>query len=144
MQMQQIKIEKVREVKTPTYGSPGSAGLDFYVPSGITVVLEPGASIKIPSGIKVELPADWHLIAFNKSGRALQGLDVGATVVDSDYRGEINLHVHNRSSEDVLIKEGEKLIQFLYMSVPQISIIEGTINNNTQRGQGGFGSTGLS
>lgn len=139
-----MRFTKTKSVKTPQYGSPGSAGLDFFVPEGINFMLEPGADAKIPSGIKIELEPRQHLIAFNKSGRALQGLDVGATVVDSDYRGEIHIHIHNRGTEPFFIEENTKLVQFLLMYVPQAVLIEvDEINDNTQRGSGGFGSTGL-
>lgn len=139
-----MRFTKTKNVKSPQYGSPGSAGLDFYVPEGINFMLEPGAHAKIPSGIKVELMPDWHLIAFNKSGRAMQGLDVGATVVDSDYRGEIHLHVHNRGTEPFFIEQNTKLVQFLLMYVPQAQLMEvEEISEETQRGYGGFGSTGV-
>lgn len=139
-----MKFQKTKKVKTPQYGSPGSAGLDFYVPEGFNFMLEPGGQAKIPSGIKVELDQDWHLIAFNKSGRAMEGLDVGATVVDSDYRGEIHLHVFNRGWHPFFIEENTKLVQFLLMYVPQTELIEvEDIANDTDRGEGGFGSTGI-
>jgi dUTP pyrophosphatase len=137
-----IRFEKTREVKTPTQGTPGSAGLDFYVPDHEIFIIYPGRQVNIPSGIKVELPQGKHLVAFNKSSKAIEGLDVGATVVDSDYRGEIHLNVWNRSGQTYFAQPGEKLVQFLLLDAPQVELIEATVENNTERGAGGFGSTG--
>lgn len=138
-----IKFEKVKEVKTPTQGTSGSAGLDFYVPDHEVWVIQPGNQVNIPSGIKVELPHGKHLVAFNKSGKAIMGLDVGATVVDSDYRGEIHLNVWNRSGQTYYADPGTKLVQFLLLDAPTITLIETPIDSNTARGEGGFGSTGI-
>ena len=138
-----IKFEKTREVKTPTTGSIGSAGLDFYVPDHEPWVIMPGHQVNIPSGIKVELPQGKHLVAFNKSGKAIQGLDVGATVVDSDYRGEIHLNIWNRSGQVYYADPGTKLVQFLLLDVPHVTLIESKVANDTVRGEGGFGSTGI-
>ena len=79
-----MKIQKIRDVKTPGRGTSQSAGIDFYVPEDFTTsVLQPGESVLIPSGIKVQVPTGYMLTAFNKSGVATkQGLSIGACVVD--------------------------------------------------------------
>ncbi|HIL99149.1 MAG TPA: dUTP diphosphatase [Pseudomonadales bacterium] len=146
-----MKIAKVREVKTPTRGTPQSAGLDFYVPDNLSVSclrVDPGHSAFIPSGIKVDVPSGHALIAFNKSGVALnKSLLVGACVVDEDYQGEIHLHVMNVGHKEVEILPGEKLIQLVLVPV----LYEGVhvtdevdlFTEDSQRGAGGFGSTGI-
>lgn len=101
-----MKITKIREVKTPTRGTECSAGLDFFVPAGIRLCMLPGDDVLIPSGIKVEVPHGYALIAHNRSSMAtstramkyagLKGnpnstrgcVVVGACVVDEDYQGE--------------------------------------------------------
>ena len=92
-----MKIAKVRNVKTPTRGTVGSAGIDFYIPNDYPANLctvNPGERFFIPSGIKANVPEGYALIAMNKSGVALKkSLMVGACVVDSDYQGEIHLHL---------------------------------------------------
>ena len=97
-----MKISKTRKVKTPTRGTDGSAGIDFYVPDNYPANLctvDPGERLFIPSGIRADVPDGHALVAFNKSGVALKkGLDVGACVVDSDYQGEIHLHLFNISN----------------------------------------------
>jgi len=146
-----MKISKVRKVKTPTRGTDGSAGIDFYVPDDYPQSLRRisrGDRYFIPSGIKANVPEGYALIAMNKSGVALKkGLMVGACVVDSDYQGEIHLHLVNTSNEDCFIEPGEKLVQFLLIPVNHCDIDlvdeEVLFEQETTRGAGGFGSTGI-
>jgi dUTP pyrophosphatase len=143
-----IRYAKTRDVKDPSYGTKGSAGIDFFVPNDLgSFTVYPGDSILIPSGIKVELPDETALIAFNKSGVCTkQSLQVGACVVDSDYRGEIHLHVFNYSNEIQFVEAGQKLVQFVLLPYHQatlISLHEYDDFSTTERGEGGFGSTGL-
>jgi dUTP pyrophosphatase len=142
-----MKITKIRNVKTPEYGTDGSAGIDFFIPDDFeTRVVRSKSDILIPSGIKAEVPEGYALIAFNKSGIAVnKHLCVGACVVDSDYRGEIHLHVFNYCEKDIKIKPGEKLVQFLLLPYQHTTITEVPTfeidNQSTTRGTGGFGST---
>ena len=142
-----MKVQKLRNVKTPNRGTSVSAGIDFYVPEDFeTQVLKPGQSVLIPSGIKAQVPRGYALIAFNKSGVATkQGLSVGACVVDEDYEGEIHLHMINTSDKDQTVATGQKLVQFVLMPVSYIDVEEVAElpNRNTERGSGGFGSTGI-
>lgn len=143
--MYKMKVQKLRSVKTPVRSTSASAGIDFYVPEDFeTVSLKPGQSVLIPSGIKAQVPRGYALIAFNKSGVATkQGLQVGACVVDEDYRLEIHLHVVNISDKDQTVATGQKLVQFVLIPVSYFDIEEvDNIENNTER-KGGFGSTGL-
>lgn len=146
-----------------TRGTPNSAGLDFYVPfnftsfsqrfgcvvlgDGDSLKLSPGSSVNIPSGVVVDIPQGYVLIAFNKSGVAVKkGLQVGACVIDEDYRGEIHLHVTNISDSPTTISAGEKLVQFILLpacyanpyTLPMSKMFKG---KQSQRGLGGFGST---
>jgi dUTP pyrophosphatase len=146
-----MKICKVRDVKTPTRGTEGSAGLDFYVPNDLgheEIVIGPGSAAFSPSGIKADVPAGHALIAFNKSGVALKKqLSVGACVVDEDYQGEIHLHVYNFGNEETLVKPGEKLLQMVLLPVnyASVEVVEEDqlFGETTERGDGGFGSTGV-
>jgi len=145
--MLKMKIQKLRNVKTPNRGTSASAGIDFYVPEDFeTASLKPGESVLIPSGIRVQVPRGYALIAFNKSGVAVkQGLSVGACCVDEDYTGEVHLHMINTSNKDQVIATGQKLVQFIlipvsYMDVEEVEVLP---ERNTERGTGGFGSTGL-
>lgn len=142
-----MEIQKIRKVKTPTRGTSRSAGIDFFVPDDSEVImLYPRKSINIPSGIKVRIPEGYALVAFNKSGIAVKkNLIIGACVVDEDYQGEIHLHVMNVGDGIVQINPGDKLVQFILLPVyyDRIELVS-TINyEESERGSGGFGSTGL-
>ena len=146
-----MRIAKVRDVKTPTRGTDGSAGIDFYVPNDYPTnlqMIEPGDRYLIPSGIKANVPSGYALIAMNKSGVATKkSLIVGACVVDSDYQGEIHMHLINVGSYSVKVVPGEKLVQFLLVPVNHCEVEEVTESElfefATARGAGGFGSTGV-
>ena len=158
-----MKITKIREVKTPTRGTECSAGLDFYVPAGIRLCMLPGDDVLIPSGIKVEVPHGYALIAHNRSSMAtstramkytgLKGnpnstrgcVVVGACVVDEDYQGEIYIHLINvgRCAETIIA--GMKVVQLVLtpVSYEGVEVVdeEELFNQATERGKGGFGST---
>ena len=146
-----MKIAKTRKVKTPTRGTEGSAGIDFYVPDDYPsslCVIEPGDRYFIPSGIKANVPEGYALIAMNKSGVSMKkSLMVGACVVDSDYQGEIHLHLLNVGNERTVIAPGDKLVQFLLVPVDHCAIEEVDVDTlfeeESERGAGGFGSTGV-
>ena len=146
-----MKITKIRNVKTPIRGTEGSAGIDFFVPNDYPsnlCTIDPGERFFIPSGIKANVPNGYALIAMNKSGVALKkGLMVGACVVDSDYQGEIHLHLVNTSDKSVTIEPGDKLTQFLLIPVDhsQVWVVPENelFEEETTRGAGGFGSTGV-
>lgn len=146
-----MKITKVRDVKTPVRGTDKSAGIDFFVPNDFPGehYLATSQSINIPSGIHAKIPEGHALIVMNKSGVALKkGLQVGACVVDEDYQGEIHIHVTNIGDDLATIKPGEKLVQMLLVPViydiPElVDSLDNLYNGETtDRGAGGFGSTG--
>lgn len=144
-----IRFIKIRDVKTPEYGTPGSAGIDFFVPNDFTAVhLEPGEAVLIPSGIRARLPLHTALIAFNKSGVATKKrLQVGAQVVDCDYQGELHFHHYNCGTEAVVVSPGEKIVQFILTPIIKAKLIEcqteeEVFPTQSERGEGGFGSTG--
>ena len=143
-----MKISKIRDVKTPVRGTEKSAGIDFFVPDDINPYrVASGESACIPSGIKANVPTGFALIVFNKSGVALKrNLAVGACVIDEDYQGEIHLHVYNFGTETEVINRGEKLVQMILLPVFYDEIEEVSEGNlfekESNRGEGGFGSTG--
>ena len=144
-----MKIFKAKNVKTPERGTPRSAGLDFFIPDSFPpLVLEPDKSVNIPSGIYAKVPKNYALVAFNKSGVALtKGLQVGASVIDEDYQGEIHLHVTNIGNYSCALGAGEKLVQFLCIPVKyvpvevRVSKIDLYGGRKSHRGTGAFGST---
>lgn len=160
-----MKYTKTRDVKSPCRGTKLSAGIDFFVPNdwnwGIERIIQPGERVLIPSGIKVNVPTGHALVAFNKSGVATKtGLIIGACVVDEDYQGEIHLSLINTNNSreifaegtyvkldgTVSISPGEKLAQFILLPVnyamPEETGADKLYVEDTERGEGGFGSTG--
>ena len=145
-----MKFLKVKEVKTPNRGTSRSAGIDLYVPDNHPVIeLEPGKSVLIPSGLKVNVPENYALICENKSGIATKkSLLVGACVVDEDYQGEVHIHLINAGTEVQTVYPGDKIIQVLLVPViyEQVELVENEDQlwegKITDRGEGGFGSTG--
>ena len=142
-----MKIVKVKDVKTPSRGTSRSAGIDFYTPNDMEpILLGPGQDALIPTGIKAQVPSGYALIAFNKSGIATKNkLTKGAEVVDEDYQGEIHIHVFNSGKTTSMINPGQKLMQFLLikMNYEDIELVDSLDNVESERGEGGFGSTGV-
>ena len=145
-----LKIFKTKEVKTPERTGKNS-GFDFFIPNiKEPHVVEPYGNITISLGIKVRIPKNYVLIAFNKSGIATKlGLIVGACVIDENYTGEIHLDIHNIGTQAIKISPNKKIIQFIlieqdYHMVKEVSsekiLYEGL--DIEERGSKGFGSTG--
>ena len=128
--------------KMPTRGTEEAAGLDFYTPVNVTI--EPRKDVLVPLGLKMKFPKGWAMIFKEKSGIATKKkLDIGACVIDSDYRGIPHAHLINNSDETITFSIGEKIVQGVMVQVwlgnaKQVD----NIDENTQRGTGGFGSTG--
>lgn len=147
-----LKYTKVKNVKDPSRGTPCSAGLDLFIHEDFKeTILNPGESILIPSGIKFRIPHSYALIAHSKSGVAVKkGLAVGACVIDEDYQGEVGIHLINISNKATTLKAGEKIVQLLLQRVSYADLVmvhseeELFKNMDSKRGEGGFGSTGVS
>lgn len=144
-----MKILKTRSVKTPLRGTAKSAGIDFFIPDDFPVTtIWPLDDVLIPSGIKIQVPENKALIAFNKSGVATKKkLVIGACVIDEDYQGEVHLHLINTSHENVTIHPGDKIAQFIlidmyYDTIDEVDSLEQLFPEISERGEGGFGSTG--
>jgi len=111
-------------------------------------LLYPQERVLIPSGIHVNIPEGFALIAHNKSGiGSKHGLDRLAEVVDEDYQGEVHLSIFNSGINEVTIMENMKLIQFilipvLYDSIDEVPTLQELYPDKTERGEGGFGHTG--
>ena len=146
------KFAKVRDVKVPQRANSGAdAGIDFYVPADFQeTTLQPGQSVLIPAGIKVEVPAGYALVFFNKSGVASKrSLIVGACVIDHGYKGEVHINMINVGEKPQTITPGEKIVQGLMIPVVTFEVLEVPEDDLYQaihvaggRGAGGFGSTG--
>ena len=143
-----LSFIKTKDVKSPVRGQPSDAGIDFFIPEDFeTIELKPGEDILIDSGIKVIVPRDYALIFKEKSGVAVKKkLTLGASVIDSDYRGVVHFHLFNNGTVPQTISAGEKIVQGIVFPISLCEpkeITEENYNLNcTERGEGGFGSTG--
>lgn len=143
-----LKFIKTKEVKSPVRGHDTDAGIDFFIPEDFeTMTLQPNEDVLIDAGIKVIVPEGYALIFKEKSGVATKKkLTIGASVVDSDYRGVVHLHLFNNGRNEVVLEPGDKITQGLVIPVSlckPLEISEEEYNSyDTERGEGGFGSTG--
>lgn len=134
----------VPEAITPTKATPGSAGFDLHITSDfdcdpITPLPEPWA---LPTGIAIELPPGYEAQVRMRSGLAAKGLWLanGVGTIDCDYRGEILVLVHARKRH--VFKPGDRIAQLVIQRVPEVELEEAAELGETERGAGGFGSTG--
>ena len=144
--MNPIKVKKLRPgAHLPTYGTEFSAGADLYACLEEPVTIAPGETKKIPTGIAMELPNGTAGLIYTRSSLGTKrGLapanKVG--VVDSDYRGEFLIFLHNPGAEPQTITHGERIAQLLVTPVFTPGFVEADTLSDTVRGAGGFGSTG--
>lgn len=144
--MNPIRVKVLRNgAKLPTYGSPEAAGADLYACLESAVTIRPGETAFIPTGIAMEVPKNCAGLVYARSGLACkQGLapanKVG--VVDSDYRGEITVVLHNHGSVAQTVENGQRIAQMVITPVLTPPYEEAQELSDTNRGQGGFGSTG--
>ena len=145
--MNTFKIKKLREnAKIPFRATEGSAGMDLYACIDEPVTLEGGEKAVIPTGIAIELPsAELAAFVFARSGLAIKhgiGLLNSVGVIDSDYRGEICVGLINQLKEPYTVQPDERIAQLVIMPVSLITPVEAETLDETERGSGGFGSTG--
>ena len=144
--MENIRVKKLKEnAILPTYGSAGAAGADLYACLEEAVTISPGESRFIPTGLAMEIPKGFAGLIYARSGLACKrGLapanKVG--VVDSDYRGEFIIVLHNHGSAEQTVAHGERIAQLVITPVytPGFQLVEEL--TDTERSGGGFGSTG--
>ena len=144
--MEAIRVKKLKpNAILPTYGSAEAAGADLYACLDADVVIKPGESVFIPTGLAMEVPKGCAGLIYARSGLACKrGLapanKVG--VVDSDYRGEFMIVLHNHGTESQTIAHGERIAQLVITPVLTPSYEEVSELSDTVRAGSGFGSTG--
>lgn len=141
-----IKVKKLKPGATvPTMGSKFAAGADLYSAEDADVVIGPGETKFIGTGLAMEIPEGYVGLVYARSGLACKrGLapanKVG--VVDSDYRGEIKVALHNHGKEAQTVEKGERIAQMVIAPYLSVNYEEADELSETERGEGGFGSTG--
>ena len=144
---QLLKIKKLREEAVlPERKTPGSAGYDLCACIAGDFTIEPGELVILPTGLAAEIPEGCAGMIFTRSGLGVKhGIAVGngVGVIDSDYRGEIHVGLRNNSQIAYTVSPGERIAQLIVMPVCLPEVVEIEELSETERGAGGFGSTGI-
>jgi deoxyuridine 5''-triphosphate nucleotidohydrolase (dut) len=147
IQVRIMRLEHAKGLPLPEYQSEGAAGMDLLaaVDEAQPIVLAAGARALIPTGLVLELPPGMEAQVRPRSGLALrQGITVlnSPGTIDSDYRGEVKILLINLGESPWEIQRGERIAQLVFQRVERAELVEVAVVNQTQRGAGGFGSTG--
>lgn len=143
----EIRIKRLNNgagLPLPAYASAGAAGMDICAAEAVT--LKPGKRAAIPTGFAFAIPHGFEIQVRPRSGLALKhGITCLNTpgTIDCDYRGEVKVILANLGDEDVSFERGDRIAQLVVAAAPQAAIIEVDALDETQRGAGGFGSTGI-
>jgi dUTP pyrophosphatase len=144
MANQTMNVTKIHpNAKTPERKTAGSAGYDLTTVED--VVLPAHQSVLISTGVKIELPKRTYGQIAPRSGLSVKGIDVGAGIIDEDYRGEIKVLLRNHSDDDIELPRESRIAQLLVLPVcyPDLNLVDPEALESTERGAGGFGSTGV-
>ena len=144
--MAKINIKKLNEnAAIPTYGSEFSAGADLYALADEPIVIEAHKTVLVHTGVAMEIPTGYVGRVFARSGLATKRALAPANkvgVIDSDYRGEIMVALHNHGDEPKTVENGERIAQLVLVPYLTAEFDEVDELSDTVRGEGGFGSTG--
>lgn len=147
MQKVQVKVKTLAHFKgeLPKYETMGASGLDVRAQIDQGILLEPGQRIAIPTGITMEIPMGFEIQVRPRSGWALkEGMSVLNTpgTIDADYRGELKIILANLGQQVVKIQDQDRIAQIVLCPVTQLEWCSVDELSSTERGVGGFGSTG--
>ncbi|MDB9752240.1 dUTP diphosphatase [Pelagibacteraceae bacterium] len=145
--MTKILIKRLSQnVPMPKYETSGSSGMDLAAHIKTNINLEPGKSIIVPTGLSVAIPKNFEIQIRPRSGLAakkkISVLNTPGTI-DADYRGEIKVILINLGDEIFIIEAGLRIAQMVVCPIVQAQLIEVNELDDTTRGEGGFGSTGV-
>ncbi|KAK8794313.1 deoxyuridine 5 -triphosphate nucleotidohydrolase [Blastocystis sp. subtype 4] len=143
MEQETLYIKKLSEnATTPVRGSPYSAGYDLF--SAADIVIPAHQKALVPTDLSVAIPHNCYGRIAPRSGLALKKfIDVGAGVVDCDYRGPLGIVLFNFADTDFEVKKGDRVAQLILERICMAPIVEVDSLDDTERGAGGFGSTGV-
>lgn len=138
-----VTIQKTMNVTAPVRAHETDAGLDLHVPEGQGRLVRPGAVYTIDLGIRVAIPDGYYGQLTLRSSAGLKGLAIphGAGIIDSGFRGALKVAVVALVAP-VLVSAGERICQLIILPLPDVDAENGIVDDNTDRGVGGFGSTG--
>lgn len=142
----EVKIVNKSHHGLPEYATPLSAGMDLRANLDEPITLAPLARVLVPTGLYMALPAGWEAQVRPRSGLALKK---GVTVlnspgtIDADYRGEVGVILVNLSQEPFVVNDGERIAQVVFARHEQPRLVEVDVLDETERGEGGFGHSGV-
>jgi dUTP pyrophosphatase len=145
MKVEITQLENGKDLPLPSYATAGAAGLDLRAAEALTI--KPNARALVATGIAIALPENFEAQVRPRSGLAVK---FGVTVlnspgtIDCDYRGEIKVPLINHGTDDFIIARGDRIAQMVIAPVTQVQLTEVAQLSETQRGAGGFGSSGKS
>ena len=138
----QVKVKLENGAILPSFGTAGAAGADLYALTDVK--LNPGERMIIPTGVSMEIPENYFCFVTGRSGNTInKGLHVALGTIDHDYRGNIGVISFNLSNEVISFKKGDRVAQLIMLPYAQPDYIIVDELSNTERADGGFGSTGL-
>lgn len=145
MQSFNVSVRRLdNEVPFPRAAYPGDAAFDL--PTAVDAEILPGERVKLPTGLSVALPEGCAGLVLPRSGLA-ERLGIGVVnspgLIDSGYRGEISVILVNLSRETARFSKGDRIAQLMVVAVPSVQLVEAEHLDSTERGEAGFGSTGL-
>ncbi|MDK7376603.1 dUTP diphosphatase [Peptoniphilus harei] len=143
-----MKLKVINKSKhpLPKYETEGSSGMDLRANLDENLILKPLDRVLVPTGLYFEFEKGYEAQVRARSGLALKkglGLPNGIGTIDSDYRGELKVILINMSREDVIIEDGDRIAQVVFMKIETPELVEVEEISDTERSDGGFGHTGL-
>ncbi len=142
-----VKIKYLPNAKQrPEYATGGSVGMDLAAAVDAPVVIKAGKRELVPTGIALQIPEGYAGFVFPRSGLSMKkGITMvnSVGVIDNDYTGEIKLAMLNVSSKDYTINPGDRVAQLVFIPIAHARLVEVESLEKTERGDGGFGSTGM-
>ena len=141
-----LKVINKSKHPLPKYETEGSSGMDLRANLDENLILKPLDRVLVPTGLYFEFEKGYEAQVRARSGLALKkglGLPNGIGTIDSDYRGELKVILINMSREDVVIEDGDRIAQVVFMKIETPELIEVEEISDTERSDGGFGHTGL-
>lgn len=142
-----VKIKYLSDKATePKYATDGSLGMDLSAALDEPMTIKPGERAAVPTGIAIQIPDGWGAFLFPRSGLSLKS---GITmcncvgVIDTDYTGELKAAVINVSDKEFTVNSGDRIAQLVFLPVAKATLTKCDNLDDTDRGSGGFGSTGV-
>lgn len=146
----ELKVKTLQyEAILPTYATPGAACFDLYAclpDNDAAISTMPYPSVVVPTGLAFEVPEGFVMLIFSRSGHGFKSnmrLANCVGVIDSDYRGEVQVKLTRDDEGTIFIRHGDRIAQAMLLPIPAVEIVEVDDLSETKRGAGGFGSTGV-